>query len=184
MPWRAISYAPKALDCRTQAQYMCLLVQCVTLRPELGTRNEGGRQTPRTQGQGRLNHLSEACPTSSRSTYLGRPGCSRQSSPGQTSQSRFDQARLTHGVDSTEQWLLCLATASSTRSLPPPLLSASIYRPRRAGSKLRKRLSMPTNGGWGMCKWRATLAMRHCTVYLRRRKFEQRALISGSGVDR
>ena len=131
MPWRAISYAPKALDCRTQAQYMCLLVQCVTLRPELGTRNEGGRQTqstrneggrqtPRTQGQGRLNHLSEACPTSSRSTYLGRPGCSRQSSPGQTSQSRFDQARLTHGVDSTEQWLLCLATASSTRSLPPP----------------------------------------------------------------
>ena len=149
---------PKALDCTTQAQYMCLLVQCVTLRPELGTRNEGGRQTqstrneggrqtPRTQGQGRLNHLSEACPTSSRSTYLGRPGCSRQSSPGQTSQSRFDQARLTHGVDSTEQWLLCLATASSTRSLPPPLLSASIYRPRRAGSKLRKRLSMPTNGG-------------------------------------
>ena len=120
MPWRAISYAPKALDCRTQAQYMCLLVQCVTLRPELGTRNEGGRQTqstrneggrqtPRTQGQGRLNHLSEACPTSSRSTYLGRPGCSRQSSPGQTSQSRFDQARLTHGVDSIEQWLLCLA---------------------------------------------------------------------------
>ena len=70
---------PKALDCTTQAQYMCLLVQCVTLRPELGTRNEGGRQTQRTQGQGRLNHLSEARPTSSRSsTSRASPASGRE----------------------------------------------------------------------------------------------------------
>ena len=43
------------------------------------TRNEGGRQTQRTQGQGRLNYLSEARPTSSRSsTSRASPASGRE----------------------------------------------------------------------------------------------------------
>ena len=134
--WRAISHAPKALDCTTQAQCMCLLVQCVTLRPE---------------------HIWA---TQAALVKLVQ---------GKLVRAVLDQAGPAHGVDSIEQWPLCLLpTASSTRSLPSPLLSASIYRPRMAGTKLPIRLSMPTNGGQGMCEWTATLAMRHCTVYLRK----------------